>query len=116
MLNNKGYALHQLSRFDEALVAFEAAVELREAAGNTWTLHVARWMVAWTLRAMGKTEAALAIQHQLEAERDAVGEPDASVYEELEVLYRMQGETKKAQHYAQLGNALSSEVPAPKTD
>ena len=46
--NNIGYALHQMGRFDEALVEFESALALRQAQGSAESIRVARWMVAWT--------------------------------------------------------------------
>jgi hypothetical protein len=57
-------------------------------------------MVAWTLRAMGRTNEAIAIQLRLEREGDADGKPDPYVFEELALLYRSTGDETKAAHYA----------------
>ncbi|MBK6591579.1 MAG: tetratricopeptide repeat protein [Burkholderiales bacterium] len=100
--NNIGMALHQLGRFEEALTEFKQAVVLREAAGNAQSIRVAHWMVAWTLRALQRVDEALAKQLWLERECAAAGAPDHYVYEELEHLYRIKGDTHKAEHYAQL--------------
>jgi tetratricopeptide (TPR) repeat protein len=98
--NNAGYALHQLGRHEEALVHFRRAVVLREEAGDAPALRVAHWMVAWTLRSLGRLDEALALQLQLERECDAAAAPDPYVFEELEAIYRALGDPAKAEHYA----------------
>ncbi len=74
--NNVGYALHQLQRYDEALVQFQQAVPLRERAGDAEATRAAHWMVAWTLRALNRLDEALEIQLRLERECEAAGVPD----------------------------------------
>jgi len=100
--NNMGYALHQLGRFDEALVHFKQAVVLRERSKDAESTRVAYWMVAWTLRALGRMDEALEIQLRLERECDAAKAPDRYVYEELEILYRARGDETRARQYANL--------------
>jgi tetratricopeptide (TPR) repeat protein len=109
--NNIGYALHQLGRYEEALVEFQRAVALREAQGNAGRVRVARWMVAWTLRALKRNDEALAMQLQLEAENEAASTPDVYVFEELETLYRTLGNEARAAHYAQRKAALQDKKP-----
>ncbi len=104
--NNIGYALHQLGRFDEALAEFQRAVVVREAGANAAATRVAYWMVAWTLRALGRVDAALDIQLRLEREGDAAGDPDPYVFEELEQLYRLKQDEARAGHYLQKYKAL----------
>ncbi len=98
--NNLGYALHQMGNYEDALSEFEKAVELRKQGGNEEALRVAYWMVAWTLRAMQRTEEALEIQLRLEKESEAAGKPDSYVFEELEALYKARNDQQKAAHYA----------------
>src|SRR5690349_7443144 len=98
--NNVGYALHQLGRYDEAIVQFRQAVVKRAKGGDAAGLRDARWMEAWTLRALGRVDAALAIQRQLEAAYEAAGAPNREVFEELELLHRARGEAERADHYA----------------
>ncbi|MFN7917039.1 MAG: hypothetical protein U0Q55_16970 [Vicinamibacterales bacterium] len=99
--HNLGYGLHQLGRFDDALVQFEAAVRLRtEGGADAAGTRVGRWMVAWTLRALNRLDEALALQLALEAECDAAGAPDPYVFEELEHLYRARGDDSRAAGYA----------------
>lgn len=104
--NNAGYALHQLGRFDEALVEFRQALALRERGTDARAIRIAHWMVAWTLRALERTDAALAIQLRLERECDAAGAHDRFVYEELALLYRAKGNDNQERHYAALRKSL----------
>lgn len=97
--NNLGYALHQLGRYDEALTQFKAAVAIRERGTNAEATRAAHWMVAWTLRALGRSDEALDMQLRLERECDAAGQPDPHVFEELEKLYRDKGDIDRARHY-----------------
>lgn len=106
--NNIGYALHQLGRFDEALVQFQQALVLRERSENAQSIRIANWMVAWTLRSLGRADEALRIQLRLERECEAAQEPDRYVYEELENLYRALGNESLANHYAVLKASLPS--------
>jgi tetratricopeptide (TPR) repeat protein len=99
--NNVGYALHQLGRYDEALDQFQQALAIRERGANTEATRVARWMVAWTLRSLGRVEEALRLQVALEAEGDVAGRPDPYVFEELEALHRAMGDGPRARHYAE---------------
>jgi tetratricopeptide (TPR) repeat protein len=98
--NNVGYALHQLGRYDEALSQFQKALAIRERGTNADATRVARWMVAWTLRSLGRDDEALQIQLTLEKDADVAGKPSPYVFEELEALYRKAGNLSKAQHYA----------------
>jgi tetratricopeptide (TPR) repeat protein len=97
--NNLGYALHQQGRLDEALAQFRLAVALRERGTNAAATRTAHWMVAWTLRALGRTDEALAIQLRLEKEDDAAGRPDPHVFDELALLYRAKGDEATAKRY-----------------
>ena len=105
--NNVGYALHQLGRFSEALSQFQEALAIRERGSNAQATRIARWMVAWTLRSLRRTEEALQMQLSLEREADTAGQPDPYVFEELETLYRGKGDLAKAQHYAARKAAVS---------
>jgi tetratricopeptide (TPR) repeat protein len=105
--NNVGHALHQLGRYDEALNQFQLALAIRERGTNPRATHVARWMVAWTLRSLSRVDEALQIQLALEKQADAAGKPDPYVFEELEALYRVKGDLAKAHDYAERKNASS---------
>ena len=100
--NNLGMALHGLGRYPEALAQFELMLALREKGGNAASVRVAKWLVAWTLRALRRGPEALQMQLQLEREAEAAGAPDPYVFEELALLYREQGDAAKAAHYERL--------------
>ena len=97
--NNLGFALHQLGRYDEALVQLRQAVTIRERGTSAEATRTAHWMVARTLRVMGRVDEALQMQLRLEREADLAGEPDRYVFEELRLLYASKGEPDRARHY-----------------
>ena len=97
--NNLGHALHQLGRYDEALVQLRQAVAIRERGTSAEATRTAHWMVARTLRVMGQVDEALQIQLRLEREADLAGKPDHYVFEELRLLYASKGEPDRARHY-----------------
>jgi hypothetical protein len=110
--NNLGMALHSQQRFGPALEQFEKALALRQAMGSpAVAVREARWMVGWTLRALGRLDEALALQLQLEQEADAAGQPDVYVFEELEALYRQRGAADEAARYADKKQRLSGRTP-----
>jgi hypothetical protein len=98
--NNIGYALHLLGRYEDALLEFKLALAAREREGDPQKMRIAWWMMAWTLRALGRLDEALKIQLQLEREGDEAGEPDPYVFEELELLYQACQDSEKAEFYA----------------
>lgn len=98
--NNLGLALHRQQRFEDALAQFRLARALREKLGSPERTRVADWMVAWTLRSLGRLDEALAIQLRLARENEAAGTPDAYVFEELEQHYRAQGKAAEAERAA----------------
>jgi tetratricopeptide (TPR) repeat protein len=106
--NNLGHALHQQGRYGEALVEFREAQAIRERGTNAGATRIARWKVAWTLRALGRIDEALAIQLRLEQDGDAAGEPDPYVFDELVLLYRAKGDEARAGHYAERKRSLGS--------
>ena len=98
--NNNGYALHSLGQYDDALKEFKLALAAYQRDGDPAKIRIAHWMIAWTLRSLGHFEEAIALQLRLAKECDKGGEPDAYVFEELEILYHSINENEKAAHYA----------------
>jgi tetratricopeptide (TPR) repeat protein len=86
LLNNLGMTHADAEDWPAALAAFEDALEARKRIGDPARTRVARWMVGWALRNLGRTDQARAIQVQLKAELEAAGEEDPYVDEELELL------------------------------
>lgn len=104
--NNTGYALHLLGRYDDALAEFDLALAAHEQDGNPQKIRIAYWMIAWTLRALGRLNEAVEIQLRLEKEWDEAGEPDPYVFEELELLYQALNNKEKAEFYAARRKAI----------
>lgn len=100
--NNLGVALNEAGRHQEALAAFEQALEAHERHGKPQNIRIAHWMVAHTLRLLGRADEALARQLDLEAQCAAAGEPDPYVFEELALLYAARGEAGREAHYRAL--------------
>ena len=86
LLNNLGMTHADAGDWPAALAAFEEALVARERIGDAGRTRVARWMVGWALRNLGRTDEALAVQTALKAELDAIGEEDPYVDEELALL------------------------------
>jgi hypothetical protein len=72
--------------FTTALARFQEALAARERIGVDARTREAKWMIAWALRNLGRTEEALAMQRALKVELDAAGASDQYVDEELVIL------------------------------
>jgi tetratricopeptide (TPR) repeat protein len=81
LLNNLGWDLHDAGLFEDALVTFERALELRLESDDAGATHVARWAVARALRSLDRHDEALVIQETLAESPE--GAADGYVYEEL---------------------------------
>jgi tetratricopeptide (TPR) repeat protein len=86
LLNNIAMVHADAGDFDRALPLFEEALAARERIGDPGRTRVARWMVAWALRHLGRTAEALEIQRALKSELVAAGAEDPYVDEELALL------------------------------
>jgi tetratricopeptide (TPR) repeat protein len=86
LLNNLGMEHADDGDFAAALPVFEDALAVRRTGSDAEAIRVARWMVAWTLRNLGRTDEALVIQSELKSELDAIGAVDTFVDEELALL------------------------------
>lgn len=106
LYNNTGYALYQLGRYQDALLAFELALAAHERGGNPQAIRIAYWMIAWTLHAQGQLEKALEIQLRLEQECDQAGEPDPYVFKEPELISQARQDNEQAEFYAARQKAI----------
>lgn len=86
LLNNLGMLHADNQDWPAALALFDEALEARERIGEVGTIRVARWMVGWALRNLGRIDEALAVQRALKAELEAHGQEDPYVDEELALL------------------------------
>lgn len=84
LYNNIGWTHFERDEYEKALAVFRQAVAFREKQAQPKPLLIAKWSVARTLRALKRTNEALAAQKQLVAEYETLGlEPTGFVYEEL---------------------------------
>jgi tetratricopeptide (TPR) repeat protein len=86
LLNNLGMVHADAGDWQAALETFERALAARERIGDAGRTRVARWMVGWALRNLGRTDEALAVQTALKAELEAAGQEDPYVDEEISLL------------------------------
>jgi len=86
LLNNLGMEHADDGDYAAALPVFEQALAVRRTGDDAEATRIARWMVAWTLRNLGRTDEALAIQRELKTELEAAGAQDRFVDEELALL------------------------------
>jgi tetratricopeptide (TPR) repeat protein len=86
LLNNIAMAYADDGDFERALVSFQEALTARERIGDPRTIRVARWMIAWSLRHLGRADEARELQRSLKRELDSLGEVDPFVDEELALL------------------------------
>jgi tetratricopeptide (TPR) repeat protein len=86
LLNNTGMTHADAGDFAAALASFEEALAARERIGDPASTRVARWMVGWALRNLGRLDEALAVQRALKDDLVSIGEDDPYVDEELALL------------------------------
>lgn len=116
LLNNLGMAYHDAGRYDDALHAFERLREVREAAGDSSAVFIAWWMIAWTLRYLGRHAEALAVLDRLEADAAARGEPDGFVFEELAENALAVGDDTAAREWFAKAFPLLADDPSVRAD
>jgi tetratricopeptide (TPR) repeat protein len=86
LLNNLGMSYADGGDFLKALPVFERALAAAERHGDQDRLRIARWMIAWSLRNLGRRDEALELQLQLKAEHEAAGTRDQYVDDEIALL------------------------------
>jgi tetratricopeptide (TPR) repeat protein len=86
LLNNIGMTYADAGDFGPALASFEEALAAREQIGDAGRTRIARWMVGWALRNLGRRDEALAVQRSLKDEFDSIGDTDQYVDDELALL------------------------------
>lgn len=117
LANNIGMTLHEAGRYEEALASFRTALAARERIGNASRTRVAHWMVAWTLRSLGRHDEALTILRRLEAENDAAGTPDGYVFEEIgENLLAQRQDEAARRYFGQAWRILSADTSLDRPD
>jgi tetratricopeptide (TPR) repeat protein len=82
LLNNIGMTHADAGDFEAALTAFEQALAARERIGDARAIRVAKWMIGWAYRNLGRRDEALGVQLALKEELDSVDESDEYVDDE----------------------------------
>jgi tetratricopeptide (TPR) repeat protein len=110
LYNNMGWTYHDQGDYQSALDMFEKALAFRITEGQPAETRIARWCVARTKRSLGEVPAALAMQEELKAEFDAIGEEDGYVYEELgECLLALGRKEEAVPNFARAYELLSKD-------
>lgn len=86
LLNNLGMSHADAGDYTGALAIFRDALAACERIGDVSRIRIARWMVGWALRNLGRRQEAIAVQQELKAELVAAGAEDPYVDEELALL------------------------------
>ncbi len=101
-LNRIGVELGEAGRHEEALAELRQAQAAYERLGRVRNARVARWMVARTLRLLGRLPEALSMQRALEIEWAADGQADPDVFDEIALIHAARGEAERAAYYRAL--------------
>lgn len=99
MLNNRAWDLHDLGRFDEALVLFQEAQAVWIERGKPEQIWIAKWSVARCLRSLKRYDDALSIQQNIENGRMMAGSVDGYVFEEIAENLAALGRLDEAKPY-----------------
>lgn len=84
LFNNLGWTYSGLGEHEQALAAFEQALEWWQQRGTSREVRIGRWNIGRALRQLGRYDEALALQRELLAAWEASGEQqDGYVFEEL---------------------------------
>ena len=107
LLNNVGWEHHESGEYEQALAAFQRALDERERdPANRAAIEIARYAVAKTLRALGRPAQAAPLLEQAVAWAESEGEPDGWFHEELAETYMALGRASRARDQAERALAL----------
>lgn len=111
LLNNIGWSQSDAGAYRQALRSFRRAVTLRQRQGVPNETRIARWCVAKTLRLMGRTKQALAMQQRLLRAYRRARSRDGYVFEELGECLLTLGRTREARGFFRRAHAELSKDP-----
>ena len=111
LLNNLGWEHFEAGEYADALSAFERALTERERdPGNRSAIEIARYAVAKTLRALGRSSEAVPLLEQSVAWAESEDAPDGWFHEELALSYADLGRAAEAADQARKSLALLLEA------
>ncbi len=111
LLNNLGWEHFEAGEYADALRAFERALTERERdPANPSAIEIARYAVAKTLRALGRSREAAPLLERSVAWAESEDGPDGWFHEELAEAYADLGRTAEAADQARKALALLSEA------
>jgi tetratricopeptide (TPR) repeat protein len=111
LYNNTAWTHFDAGNLDEALRLFELALEERLVVNKSRETGIARWAVARTLRAQGRTDEALAAQRDLKRFNAEAGIDDPYVEEELgECLLALRRLDEARPHFAKAAEGISADA------
>jgi len=108
LLNNTGWSLHDLGRFEEAHALFVEALEYRRIHGSPTTVRIAHWCVGRSLRSLGRLDEALAIQSGLVS---AGNDDEGYAHEEMGELLLQMERGDEAKPYFEVAHERLSKDP-----
>jgi tetratricopeptide (TPR) repeat protein len=110
LYNNTGWTQFEAGNLDEALKLFELALAERLRLEKPREIGIARWAVARTFRAQGRTEDALAAQRELKAFNAEAGIDDPYVDEEIGECLLVLGRPDEARpHFAKAAEGIAGD-------
>jgi tetratricopeptide (TPR) repeat protein len=110
LYNNTGWTRFDAGELDEALRLFELALAERRKRDDPRATSIARWAVARTLRAMGRTDEALGQQQAIQHSNAEAGIDDPYVDEEIAECLLALGRGEEAQsHFAKAAEGLAAD-------
>ncbi len=117
VLNNLGWSYFDLGEHEKALVVFEEAVGERQRMGKAREIGVARWSVGRTLRALGRTDQALAKLLDLVQWMAAAELTDSFVEEEIgECMIALGRPDEASGHFEAAASLLAAGGPGESPD
>ncbi len=111
LYNNIGWDYFSQEKYDFALAMFEKALAFRQEQKKPDQIRVAKWCVAKALRMLGKVDAALTMQKELEKEwKESGEEQDGYVFEEIaECLLALKKDREATPYFALAYQYLSKD-------
>jgi tetratricopeptide (TPR) repeat protein len=110
LYSSLGWKLYDLRQFEKAIETFQKSLSHLKNHGSEREIFIAKWSIGKVLRAMNRTEEALAMQKSLLAELGIGGLRDGRLFEELAECLHTLKRSSEAQLYFELAyRELSSD-------